>query len=71
MGTRRLPQLLLGLFILVAAVALVAPNAFGAAERIEPTILGLPFAFAWYACWACATCVALLLYYLSTNGGRE
>jgi len=71
MGTRRLPHVLLGLYVAVCLVALVVPDVFGAGSRIEPYVLGLPFAFFWYAAWATLTFVALTFYHRATDGGRE
>ena len=41
-----------------------------AGERIEPRVLGLPFAMAWNVGWVFASFVALLLYDRAVNGGR-
>jgi len=71
MNARRLPHVLLGVYLVLCLAALTWPGASWAGTRIEPLVLGLPFSFAWYAGWAVATFLALALYHHATDGGRE
>ncbi|MDA1264580.1 MAG: hypothetical protein O2816_05830 [Planctomycetota bacterium] len=58
----RLPHVLYGLFALLCLTALVWPVYAWVGERIEPRILGLPFAFAWNVIWVAASFLALVAY---------
>ena len=71
MNARRLPHLLLGLYLGLCLLALTWPGAAWAGTRIEPFVLGLPFSFAWYTAWSLSTFLALVWYHRATNGGRE
>jgi len=66
----RLPHVLFGTFVAVCLAALVWPVYAWAGERIEPRVLGLPFALTWNVGWVVASFVALLLYDRAVNGGR-
>lgn len=62
MSRARLPHVLFALFVATALSALVWPVYAWAGDRIEPRVLGLPFAFAWHVLWVVASFFALLLY---------
>ena len=66
----RLPHVLFGTLVAVCRAALVWPVYAWAGERIEPRVLGLPFALTWNVGWVVASFVALLLYDRAVNGGR-
>jgi hypothetical protein len=68
---RRLPHVLFGVYLAVCLLSVIWPGASLAGARLEPTVLGLPFSFAWYAFWAVATFFALALYHRAVGGGRE
>lgn len=70
MGSRRLAHVLLAAYVAVCLAALLAPGLFGAAERVEPMVFGLPFSFAWYAGWALTTFLVLAVYHWAIGGGR-
>jgi len=67
----RLPHLLFGAYLLVCLLALVWPVYAWAGDRIEPRVLGLPFAFAWNILWVAASFLALLAYDRAVHGGRS
>ena len=58
----RLPHVLFGGFALLLLASLIWPVYAWAGERIEPRILGLPFAFAWNVMAVVASFFALLWY---------
>lgn len=68
--TGRMPHVLFGTYIVLCLAALVWPVYAWAGERIEPRVLGLPFAMAWNVGWVLASFVALVLYDRAVNGAR-
>ena len=54
----------LGVVLVVAAAALIWPGPQAFTERIEPSILGLPFAFGWVVAWLLVVFGAVLTYHL-------
>jgi hypothetical protein len=60
-------HVLLGSYLVVCLLALTWPGAAWAA-RVEPRVLGLPFAFAWQIGWILATCVAMGAYHWVRHG---
>ncbi len=58
----RAPHILYAVYVIACLVALVWPIYAWAGARIEPRILGVPFAFAWNVFWVVASFVALLAY---------
>ena len=69
--SRRLPNLLLAVYLVACAIAVAGPGAKWAGAKIEPYVLGLPFSFAWYGMWSIATFAALLTYHRAVDGGSE
>ncbi len=69
--SRRLPNVLLALYLVLCTLAVAGPGAQWAGGRIEPFVLGLPFSFAWYGIWSVATFLVLALYHRAVEGGRE
>ena len=63
-------HVLLGAYLLACLLALVWPVADWTA-RVEPRVLGLPFAFAWQILWILATCLAMALYHRAVNRKRD
>jgi hypothetical protein len=59
----RLPHVLLALYLTLCVLAVGWPGFAWFGARVEPMVLGLPFALAWSAGWALLTCVALALYH--------
>jgi hypothetical protein len=64
---RRLPHVLYGVYVAVCLACLVWPVYAWAGARIEPRVLGLPFAFAWNVGWVLASFAALFLYDRATQ----
>jgi hypothetical protein len=64
---RRWPHAALALWCALVLVLLVWPAYAWIGNRIEPTVLGLPLAFAWNALLALATCGVLGAYYFLTE----
>ena len=60
-------HVLLGAYLLACLLALVWPVAEWTA-RVEPRVLGLPFAFAWQILWILLTCLAMALYHRAVSG---
>lgn len=67
---RVLARLLPALVVPVALLAMAGPLHVWLADRVEPRVLGLPFAFAWNVGWLLATSGALAIHHL-VNGERE
>ena len=67
----RLPHVLYAAYVVVCLSALLWPLYAWAGTRIEPRVLGLPFAFAWNVFWVFASFVALLLYDRVVHGRRR
>lgn len=61
-------HLLLGLFCVVCLVAVAVPGVIG--DRIEPRILGLPFALAWNVGWVALSFGVMLAFHLADGGER-
>lgn len=57
-------------YFLVCLLAMVWPGA-AIANRIEPTILGLPFFFFWYVAWVLLVFLGCLILYRLKYGGRS
>ena len=70
MSSRRLRQVFFTLYIVVAVAAFGWPGLAYAGTRLEPTVLGLPPAFAWTIAWVLATFAALVVFH-KTGGGRS
>lgn len=62
------PSLLLTLHFILCTLAMIWPGALFA-NRIEPTVLGLPFLFFWYVLWMLILFVGMWLAYLKQYGG--
>ena len=58
---------LFGAALLIAAAAMVWPGPMLFTERIEPTVMGLPFALAWNVGWLGFVFFALVLFHLATG----
>ncbi len=56
----RTARALTGIYLLAALVAVTWPGLIPFA-RVEPMILGLPFALAWIAAWVAGTVIVLYL----------
>ncbi|SFI16521.1 DUF3311 domain-containing protein [Modicisalibacter xianhensis] len=52
----------------LCTLAMIWPGAL-IANRIEPTVLGLPFLFFWYVLWMLILFVGMWLAYLKQHGG--
>lgn len=61
--------LVMGLYFLVCTIAMIWPGAV-VANRVEPTILGLPFFFFWYVFWVFMVFVGTLILYRWEYGGK-
>ncbi|MFT7679335.1 MAG: hypothetical protein ACI8QC_003336 [Planctomycetota bacterium] len=59
----RWPHVALGVYLLVALLALAWPGPDLIAGRIRPFVLGLPFAMAWNTGWVVLTFLTLALYH--------
>lgn len=62
---------LFGAYLLLLVVMLTWPGYAWIGNRMEPTILGLPFSLAWNVGWALITFVVLTLYELSRHQEGE
>ena len=62
-------HLLLVLYVLVCFCAITWPVYDWLGNRVEPTVLGLPFVFAWNILWVLATFGVLVAYH--TSASRE
>lgn len=58
----------LALFALLCAAAVSVPALGG--DRIQPTVLGLPFSLAWNAGWVGLSFGSLLLFHILDGGER-
>ena len=67
----RLPHVLYGAYVVVCLSALIWPLYAWAGGRIEPRVLGLPFAFAWNVFWVLASCAALFSYDRAIHGRED
>ncbi|GGO79345.1 hypothetical protein GCM10011348_13390 [Marinobacterium nitratireducens] len=63
-------NLLVGLHFLVCTLAMIWPGAL-IANRIEPTVLGIPFFMAWYILWMCLLFVGTWIAYNVRHGGNR
>ncbi|MFT5290833.1 MAG: hypothetical protein ACI9F9_000812 [Candidatus Paceibacteria bacterium] len=59
----RWPHVALGVYLLIALLALAWPGPDLIAGRVEPFVLGLPFALAWNTVWVVLTFLTLALYH--------
>lgn len=59
---------LITLHFTVCTLAMIWPGAL-IANRIEPTVFGLPFLFFWYILWMLVLFVGMWLAYLKRHGG--
>lgn len=57
------PHVAFACYLGVCALALVWPGYALVGDRIEPFVLGLPFAFAWTVGWVLASFLGLLVYH--------
>ena len=68
MRTRK-RQILFGFYMLICALALTWPGFRWIGNRIEPSVLGLPFSFAWNVGWILLTFLVLVVYHLLRERG--
>nr|WP_298057319.1 hypothetical protein [uncultured Halomonas sp.] len=61
-------HLLTGLHFAVCTLAMIWPGAL-IANRIEPTVLGLPFLFFWYTLWMLILFVGMWVAFVVRHGG--
>ncbi len=61
-GDRR-PHVLLAIYAILCFLASVWPGYALLGARLEPRVLGLPFAFAWVIGWVLSTFVVMILYH--------
>jgi hypothetical protein len=59
----RLPHVLFAIYLALCLLGSTWPGYALVGARLEPRILGLPFAFAWTIGWVLATFLALILYH--------
>lgn len=62
------PPVLLTVHFTLCTLAMIWPGAL-IANRIEPTVFGLPFLFFWYILWMLILFVGMWLAYLKQYGG--
>jgi hypothetical protein len=67
----RLPELCLGVFVVVLLFCLIGPGYSWWGARVEPLVLGLPFSLAWHVAWVIASCLALFLYHRAVRSRRS
>ena len=60
---RRWPHVAFAIYLVVALLALAWPGPDWIAGRIQPFVLGLPFALAWNTGWVVLTFLTLALYH--------
>ncbi len=60
---------LFAVYLITCAGALTWPGYAWLGNRIEPFVLGLPFAFAWNIGWVLLTFLVLLAYHLVRGRG--
>lgn len=65
----RISRILLGAYVVLCLAALVWPGYELVGNRVEPYVLGLPFAFAWHIGWVILTCLVIALFHLANRGG--
>jgi uncharacterized membrane protein (DUF485 family) len=63
-------HVLFGLYVLVCAFALTWPGYAWLGNRIEPTVLGLPFSLAWVVGWVLTTFVVMVAYHATGRDER-
>ena len=63
----RTPHVLLAVYVGLCLLALVWPGYTYLGARVEPRVLGIPFAFAWTIGWVIATFVVMILYHRATS----
>lgn len=63
-------HLLLALYVLVCAGAVLWPGYACLGNRIEPRVLGLPMSFAWNIGWVLSTFVVLVLFHRASERAR-
>ncbi|WP_432695260.1 DUF3311 domain-containing protein [Marinobacterium sp. YM272] len=61
---------LVGLHFVICTLAMIWPGAL-IANRIEPTVLGIPFFMAWYILWMCLLFVGTFVAYNVRHGGNR
>lgn len=69
-GNRR-AHVLFGIYVVVCLAALIWPGYPLLGARVEPRILGLPFAFAYTIGWILATFTALVLFHRAVSREEE
>lgn len=67
---RRMANVLLALYVAVAAAALVWPLFPAAVERLPARVFGLPSALGWSVAWIVATFLVVLAYHLASRPER-
>ncbi len=67
----RTRHLLLSLYALVCAFAVLWPVYAWLGNHLEPRVLGLPMSFAWKIGWIFATFVVLMLFHRATERALE
>lgn len=65
----RLRHVLFAFYLIACAGALTWPGYEWLGNRIEPFVLGLPFAFAWNVGWILMTFLVLVVYHLARGRG--
>jgi hypothetical protein len=60
-------RILFGIYVAVALLASIWPVYPWLGARVEPRILGLPFAFAWTIGWILATFLALVIFHRAVS----
>lgn len=63
-------QVLVGLHFVICTLAMIWPGAL-IANRIEPTVLGMPFLLFWYVAWILVLFVGTAVAYWARHGGES
>lgn len=64
-------HILVGLHFTLCTLAMIWPGAL-IANRIEPTVLGLPFLMFWYILWILVLFIGTAIaYFVRHGGGRD
>ncbi|MGM0832108.1 DUF3311 domain-containing protein [Halomonas qinghailakensis] len=63
-------HLLIGLHFTLCTLAMIWPGAL-IANRIEPTVLGLPFLFFWYILWMLVLFIGMWIAFVIRHGGSR
>jgi hypothetical protein len=65
----RIANWLLGLYVIACILALTWPGYALLGNRIEPTVLGLPFSLVWVVAWVLLSFLALAAYHAWAERG--